>query len=168
MLSKNSFEMKRLRDYVSLWITNIRLLLLRLATIRVEAKWLTCRSLQVEWLTCKNLQVFGRKAWRAMHRLLSFCRKFGSSRPFLTLFPISFDLFFGLFPRFFRSVLTFFRLLKLGLRLAKSWPGLTSLKCVMIIALNQYWYLDLELDLPGTDIDLALSTGLQVNRPRPG
>ena len=29
----------------------------------------------------------------------------------------------------------------------------------MIIALNQYWYLDLELDLPSTDIDLALSTG---------
>ena len=24
----------------------------------------------------------------------------------------------------------------------------------MIIALNQYWYLDLELDLPSTDIDL--------------
>ena len=38
-------------------------------------------------------------------------------------------------------------------------PSLTSLKSVMIIALNQYWYLDLELDLPSTDIDLALSTG---------
>ena len=38
-------------------------------------------------------------------------------------------------------------------------PSLTSLKCVMIIALNQYWYLDLKLDLPSTDNDLALSTG---------
>ena len=32
----------------------------------------------------------------------------------------------------------------------------------MIIALNQYWYLDLELDLPSTDIDLALSTGRKL------
>ena len=32
----------------------------------------------------------------------------------------------------------------------------------MIIALNQYWYLDLELDLPSTDNDLALSKG-QLN-----
>ena len=30
----------------------------------------------------------------------------------------------------------------------------------MIIALNQYWFLDLELDLHSTDIELALSTGL--------
>ena len=29
----------------------------------------------------------------------------------------------------------------------------------MIIALNQYRYLDLKLDLPSADIDLALSTG---------
>ena len=30
----------------------------------------------------------------------------------------------------------------------------------MIITLNQYWYLDLQLDLPSTDIDMVLSTGL--------
>ena len=32
----------------------------------------------------------------------------------------------------------------------------------MIVALNQYWYVDLELDLLSTDIDLALSTGAQL------
>ena len=41
------------------------------------------------------------------------------------------------------------------LRLVKSWPSLTSLKCVSLK------YLDLELDLPSTDIDLAFSTGIE-------
>ena len=83
----------------------------------------------------------------------------------------------------FRPFLTFFRLgLRLGkswprveLRLDKSWPCLTSLKRVIITALNQYWYLDLELDLPSTDIDLAFGTGspyyhsmLQQSAPRNG
>ena len=50
---------------------------------------------------------------------------------------------------------------KLGCRLGKSLRSLTSLKTIMIIALNQYIFLDLELDLPSADIDLALSTVLQ-------
>ena len=35
--------------------------------------------MQVEWLTSKNLQVFGRKTCKAMHRLVSFCKKLASS-----------------------------------------------------------------------------------------
>ena len=50
------------------------------------------------------------------------------------------------------------------LRLAKFWPSLTSLNWVMVIALNQYCYLDLELDLPSTDIDLAFSTGFLLEK----
>ena len=71
------------------------------------------------------------------------------------LFPATFDNFVSFF-----DVLGPFCLPRLQFRHAKSWPSLTSLRCVMIIALDQYWYLDLELDLPSTDIDLALSTGL--------
>ena len=37
----------------------------------------------------------------------------------------------------------------------------------MIIAMNQWLYIGLQLELPSTDIDLALSTGYITSTPIP-
>ena len=65
----------------------------------LQVEWLTCKNLQVEWLNCKNLQVFGKKACKAMHRLVSFCQKLAISykitirpRPGFLLKLMSFEL----------------------------------------------------------------------------
>ena len=118
--------------------------------------------------------------WSDLHRLnskiiiITFLWPFASVFPAIfNVFPIIFDVpsavfrhFPGYFRRFFWifwTLLDLFCLPRRGLRHAKSLPSLGSLKCVVIIALYHYWYLDLQLELPSTDIDLALSTGIVLS-----